>query len=205
MSITYKKLALLILITFSSIFQQCNKEEDEFFDCVGDLNIDEFYFMGTHDDLYPEYYDKYYNFYYGESNFAVASFKEDRTFSINIELECDSSFSMLPICDSIDYISGYHEELMWEGIWEFEQSITTFSYDCGWLTPKTCKQNRIQGKCYLNILNSSDGILDNEIITCDLNVECAGEYSLIYWMDIDLPIYNGDRLSLQINFERNKN
>jgi hypothetical protein len=171
----------------------------EFIDCVGDFNLDDFYFVGSHFTESIEYYDKFDNYTGSFGSNASINFEDDQTFTINVILKCDTLISILPVCDSSNYESGYNE-LVLEGTYTFEQRIGIRNYSCGFIKPTTCQTNTIRGECNLNILDSEDSLFDENTVVCDIYVEC-GVVTTIYWLDINIPINGGDRLFMQILYE----
>lgn len=203
---TFKSLGPIALyLSIVMLFHCCDSKNDvEFYNCVGDLPIDEFYFMGEHDNFHVEIYDKNYEYYSGETKHASLIFNEDKTFKVIIEFKCDSTENIYPLCDSLNLNLGLTDEMVWAGTWDFNQNIKTISSDCGWFSLR-CDTNEINGECNLNVLNSPFEKLNNEISPCDFYVTCWENIGRIYWMDIWLPLENEYQLFFQIGFEENVN
>ena len=181
------------------VFIHCDNNEVEFIDCVGDLNLDEFYFVGSHFTESIHYFDKFDKDISSFGSNASIIFEADQTFTINVMLKCDTLANIPLVCDSSNSESGY-KELKLEGTYNFEQRIEVRKYRCGFIDPSICQTNFIRGECTLNILDLADSLIGEKTVVCDIGVHCFGVYT-VYRLDINLPINGGDRLFIQILYE----
>ena len=109
------KTSAVVILLLSGFYFSCdispfgNGTCDTLDDCVGDLDLNTFYFMGTHirerDIRYIQnYLNQANSFSIYESNAKIV-FQQD-SFNLDINLKCDSVTSYFPLCDSIDYVQG---------------------------------------------------------------------------------------------------
>jgi hypothetical protein len=199
MRTTFKGISTLVLfVCFFICLQNCDFSMDRdgvnFVECVGELDLGTFYFLGTHDSKSIEYYENKDNYIESFGSIVSVTFEDDKTFIMDVKIACDS-LSSVPACDSINFAAGY-KEFRLEGSWNFEQHVKTHGSG-SWRT------NRMEGQCNLNITESTNDMLNGENLTSDTHIDCTPS-TVNYWMNIDLPINDGDRLHAQISFEKLK-
>jgi len=193
-----------ILLVFLFIFYQNCKPPDDIIkdpNCLGGLDANKFYFIGTHNtDSLIEYYisDSIYALVNGLCNIT---FNENRTFSFDISIDCDpidcdfdeSGCDSL-VCNDSQIMDG-ELKITGEGTWDFEQSINTYLND------------DMEGTCYLRITDSSDNTLNNSEITGHMFLVCFYKsyyptYSgltRIYYLQIPFTINNLDVIYLNFS------
>jgi len=198
---TYKKLILLFLITSSILLiQNCNI--NELIDCVGELNADEFHFIGTHDIsgsvlITKIPVDTAYN---GEIPHDSASivFKEDGSFTMKVNIKHDTSWVFHESIWEYLNLSGNSEELLWDGTWEIAQS-SKYRKQCDYLTECT----GITGIINLNSKNVPDGTDEFYEVACDFGISCAIRGIRRYLINVSIPLYSKYELGFIYSFEEN--
>ena len=179
-----RKLIILFLTT-SCI--SCNSDNDVFFDCVGNMNLETFYFMGLLNTEATYYLD-------GDNNSigfgsSTINFQEN-TFSLDIFLKCDSTTNPIPICDSVNYENG-NIELNILGTWNFNQQS---QYVIGF------NKNHIIGTCLMNATQTSQSYI-GEIITGEILIGCPNEFIKEYQLHVFVSIDSNERVELNFLYE----
>jgi hypothetical protein len=200
-----RQIHLILIISFLILFQGCPNKE--FYDCTSDLNLDEFHFLGTHDVSHHISTTGFQSFPNNSwpipNNSANIDFIEDGTFDLKVNVNCDTTWVYTPnICEYLN-LTGASEELVWDGTWELAYS-STFLQECDINTE--CQG--IKGEVYLKFQNVPDGLVgtyNNINISYEFEISCTGRNTRVYYMDIDLPIFNEFELSFEILSEENIN
>ena len=195
MRTTFNRISSIVLIVFFFIcLENCNFSMDKgdinYVDCLGDFDLGVFHFTGTNHPTSIEYYENKHDYIVSYGNNVSVTFNDNKTFTLNVKFKCDT-LSSVPICDSINFLTGF-KELSFKGSWDFEQHSETYGYG-SW------RSNRVAGECNLNVTESTNDMLNGEKIVCDIHVDCSPDI-LNHWMDINIPI-NDDRLQIQMTDE----
>jgi len=163
----------MFIIGFIPVFQNCEEGEESFdYDCVGDIDVNNFPFEG-----YNNTNGFSYDTLVGIDGMVELLFEKNNTFQLKLSFNCDSRATAICNVDN-----DFEEtEINIIGTWEYEQSVdkgrVVVGGNCGgWaLSPDDCETvwaDKLSGICYLKVTNSSIP-LSNDEITCDYSIQCS--------------------------------